>query len=605
MPLRAGMTDTRYLKKQRFKDAEGKWRDGHSWYFVMAIPSALRGKFVSQGRNGKPAKPLTKIVEKLGTQSLSEAQEKRWPLVHQWREAFKRTLTGEPLSPAEIDAEAREIYTSTLQRLEAEAKARKSSVTKQLEDLEGDLGIAFFPRYEDAENWQDILEATTDFEFVAHHIAAVERRKGVTIEPGTTYQLLAKAIVRANVWALEGRIRALKGQPSEPPISFLGSAGIDPVTLRPIAPVRRAQIRIRDDDEGMRFSEAASLYIDQMQRDVHAKLTEQTRRQSEGVFDLFKNFTDDAPLASITKSTAANFLDLVGKLDPHWNQVEGARKMPLAQLAERCASRPGKLSNRTINRYISSLSSVFKFADKRSDVDVHNPFRGQMRKQAKGTGWRGYRVGELNKLFGSELFTGTTAAERIRPNEQTFKTAMLWVPLIALYSGMRSNEICQLHVSDIIRKDKVWAFRVSDEGEGQSVKTQAAVRIVPVHSELVRCGFLDYVKTLPPGQLFPALKPGGVDGRLNWYFSKRFTAYRRRCGVPDGERLSFHSFRKNAAQTLKDKRATQAEIAELIGHEQGFTNKFYTPLQLPMPALKELIERVGYPGLNLTHLHVE
>jgi hypothetical protein len=56
---------------------------------------------------------------------------------------------------------------------------------------------------------------------------------------------------------------------------------------------------------------------------------------------------------------------------------------------------------------------------------------------------------------------------------------------------------------------------------------------------------------------------------------------------------------------LKDKRATQAEIAELIGHEQGFTNKFYTPLQLPMPALKELIERVGYPGLNLTHLHVE
>lgn len=180
---------------------------------------------------------------------------------------------------------------------------------------------------------------------------------------------------------------------------------------------------------------------------------------------------------------------------------------------------------------------------------------------------------------------------------------MLWIPLIALYSGMRSNEICQLRNADVIKKDGVWAFRVSDEGEGQSVKTEAAVRIVPVHSEIVRSGFLDYLKTLPSkGQLFPALKPGGVDGKLNWYFSKRFTAYRRSCGV-NAPRVSFHSFRKNAAQALKDKRATQAEIAELIGHEQGFTNKFYTPLQLPMPALKELIDRIDYPWLALDHLH--
>ena len=31
----------------------------------------------------------------------------------------------------------------------------------------------------------------------------------------------------------------------------------------------------------------------------------------------------------------------------------------------------------------------------------------------------------------------------------------------------------------------------------------------------------------------------------------------------------------------------------------------YAPLQLPMPALKELIERVKYPGLRLNHLYAE
>jgi hypothetical protein len=47
---------------------------------------------------------------------------------------------------------------------------------------------------------------------------------------------------------------------------------------------------------------------------------------------------------------------------------------------------------------------------------------------------------------------------------------------------------------------------------------------------------------------------------------------------------SFHSFRKNVAQALKDKRATPAEITELIGHEQGFTLSVYAPMQLPAKA---------------------
>jgi len=132
---------------------------------------------------------------------------------------------------------------------------------------------------------------------------------------------------------------------------------------------------------------------------------------------------------------------------------------------------------------------------------------------------------------------------------------------------------------------------------------KAGLRIVPVHSTLVRCGFLDYLKALPASQLFPALKPGGPDGKLNWYLSKRFTAYRRECGL-DSPRLAFHSFRKNAAQALKDARTTPSEIAELIGHERGFTVETYAPLQLPLPRLKTMVERIKYPGLRLNHLHV-
>lgn len=44
-------------------------------------------------------------------------------------------------------------------------------------------------------------------------------------------------------------------------------------------------------------------------------------------------------------------------------------------------------------------------------------------------------------------------------------------------------------------------------------------------------------------------------------------------------------------------------LSELIGHEEDFTLSVYASMQLPMPALKELIERVRYPGLQLDHLH--
>jgi hypothetical protein len=64
------------------------------------------------------------------------------------------------------------------------------------------------------------------------------------------------------------------------------------------------------------------------------------------------------------------------------------------------------------------------------------------------------------------------------------------------------------------------------------------------------------------------------------------------------DRKGFHSFRKNAAQALKDARATPAEIAEVIEHEKGFTLSVYVPLALTVDALQELMERIRFDGLR-------
>ncbi len=588
------MADTRYLKQRH-----------QSWYFVAAIPRALRGKFVSEGRNGSAGRPLSKIVVSLKTQSLAEAQDRRWLLVKQWRETFQRAQTGEPLSIAEIDAQAQEIFTSTLERMEADSKGRRLSMNGERESLsEGlysfmeDLGLVSLDPSESGASIDDL----TSFDAVAHELKAVERRTGVQLEPGSkTYQLMGQATVRALIAAVDGRLRALEGKPSELPATFLGAHGIDPRTLRPIIVPPRRVVRIRT-DAGMRFSEAAARYIEAKRK--AGKMTAHTQRQRETVFRLFKSFTDDAALAGIDKLTATDFLEQLAKLDPGWHHIEGAQELSLNKLVEKCAKRSGRLTNRTINSYIHALSGVFRLADKEGYFEGRNPFAGRTLEETNSS-WRSYNAEELNKLFSTPLLRDMPTEQRIRPSKYTFENAMVWIPLVALFSGMRSNEICQMRVSDIQRKEGIWLFNVSEDNPGQSLKTKAAARVVPIHSELVHCGFLDYVKALPrDGQLFPALKQGGPDCKYNHYFAKRFTDYRRKAGVT-GPRTAFHSFRKNVAQALKDKRATQVEIAELIGHEQGFTFSVYAPMQLPMRALKELTERIYYPGLRLKHLYIK
>ncbi len=606
----------------------------------MAVPQDLRGRFTSEGRRGKngrrhPAQLLSTIVVALHTQALHQAQDRRWPLVQEWQEKFERARTGAPLTLAEIDAIAREAYAATLAVMEINAKkhqvhnvliAGKAANTDLTEAGKHSLGSerngsqehrllsgnAFLSgcvaimHAEIAQHGglERFLAQVTDFDAydLGPEIARVEARRGLTLDrTSETYRTLCQAIMRARLAAVEGRLRAAKGEPSEQPPTFLGAKGIDPVTLQPIAPVPRKLVRLHTAG-GMTFSEAASRYIDEMQRDPRAKVSEQTRNQMSAIYRLFKQYANDPPLAVIDRAVASQFLDRIGKLDPRWGRSPQAKTLTFEQVEQQFSRGKAGLTNATLNRYVSALSAVFKWADKRGHFDGRNPFQGQGRRKASGTGWRAYTIEELNKLFDGTLFHNGPA-QNLRPRDHTAKTALYWATLIALFSGMRLGEICQLRTGDLQQRGKIWLFNVTAEGDGQSLKTKAAARIVPVHSALVQCGFIGYLQGLPNGQLFPALKPGGPDGKLNWYLSKRFTTYRRESGI-DGPRVAFHSFRKNAAQALKDGRTMPAEIAELIGHERGFTVETYAPLGLPMARLKSLIERIKYPGLRLEHLHV-
>lgn len=84
------------------------------------------------------------------------------------------------------------------------------------------------------------------------------------------------------------------------------------------------------------------------------------------------------------------------------------------------------------------------------------------------------------------------------------EAAKRWVPWLCAYTGARVSEMTQLRAEDVTTKDGIRYLRItSDAG---SVKT-GQYRDVPLHSHLIKLGFLDFVKESGAGPLFYRANP--------------------------------------------------------------------------------------------------
>jgi integrase len=200
----------------------------------------------------------------------------------------------------------------------------------------------------------------------------------------------------------------------------------------------------------------------------------------------------------------------------------------------------------TKNAYIGRMSSLLAYAEKEELITRANPAKGMLFADDRDPR-------DLRDPFPhASLVTLTNASV-----EET--GAEKWVPLVALYGGLRQGEVCQLRVTDIEKVDGVDVFRVRPSIEdGTRVKTKNARRTVPVHPVLIALGFLDYVMTIGSGCLFPTLKKDHRGGYAQ-HFSKWFSGRLVDLGI-QAEKIDFHSLRYSFRDGLREAHVPQ-EIA--------------------------------------------
>lgn len=267
-----------------------------------------------------------------------------------------------------------------------------------------------------------------------------------------------------------------------------------------------------------------------------------------------------------------------------------------------------KLSPSTINTHMSKLNALFSYADEEGYI-YKNPAKNlYVKDMVKDKDKRDpFSVEQLQVLFNAPLYTGckNDGAGINTIGDQHPRNAKFWIPLISLWTGMRLNEICQLEVSDISKKDGVDIILICLEGEEEEkrVKTEAGVRFVPIHPELKKIGFMEYVEKMKNNKghrLFPELKKG-AEGYYSANFSKWFSRFLKQNKIKE-KKIVFHSFRHSYRDALREAEMPVEAAKQLGGWSNGSTDGNYGS-GLKASTLYKHISNLGYEGLDLSHLY--
>lgn len=315
-------------------------------------------------------------------------------------------------------------------------------------------------------------------------------------------------------------------------------------------------------------------------RDHKSAWTAKTLLEYRGYFKLLQDVLNVPTVADITRDAVRNMRETLCLLPS--NLYKRYPSKSINQIV--CLKDITPMSVTTVNKLLGLFSSLMRHCVKEGYIK-QNPAEGLKVQHKKSPD-------EERKAYSSDDLKRMISALP-SPDEKPEKH---WVPLIGMYSGMRLGEICGLHLEDVKQIDGIWCFDVNAE-QDKTLKTKNSKRIVPIHPQLIRAGFLDLIqRTSQKGEnrLWPNLKRREIDGYCH-AFGNWFGRFNRKHITSDPLK-SFHSLRHTFADTLKQAGEQEALIAELMGHANGnITTGRYGKRYRPK-VLLEAISKLSFDG---------
>tara|TARA_R110002074_G_C12533272_1_gene665079 strand:+ start:136 stop:1923 length:1788 start_codon:yes stop_codon:yes gene_type:complete len=314
----------------------------------------------------------------------------------------------------------------------------------------------------------------------------------------------------------------------------------------------------------------------------------------------FVEVNGDLWVGEITPAHVRDFKDAM--LDMPAHRTPAQRLMTVPQiLASTKDKEILRLSPRTVReKSVASIRAILGYA-KDNDYRSDNPASGI---KIKDTGGQGrapvypFVVAELVTFFSSPVF-----ANGARPSGGGGEAAK-WMPLLALFTGARLEELAQLNVGHVRVEEGVSYISI---GADKRVKNTLSRRKTPLHPELERLGFSEYVESMRKTQqerLFPEIQ--SARGQVSAAWSKWFGRYRESCGITETGKV-FHSFRHTVKRFLREAGVEKTLRDALMGHAHSDVAEEYglseDGLGVSLPTLYKALAMLQYRGLDLSHLY--
>jgi integrase len=179
-----------------------------------------------------------------------------------------------------------------------------------------------------------------------------------------------------------------------------------------------------------------------------------------GVLPMFLEIVGDKPITDIKQADIKGFFTLLNKLPPYANRQCQKRKLTYIELAQ--LPHPKTLSPSSFEDTYKACVRQFLKEARRDWLDEGFPphlttdgcdYTGN-RKDGENK-QRALTIDELRRLFeGPELHSFSTNPEELHK---------FWLPVLALYTGARVNELCQINPQTDVRADPttaIWHLRL-------------------------------------------------------------------------------------------------------------------------------------------------
>jgi integrase len=339
--------------------------------------------------------------------------------------------------------------------------------------------------------------------------------------------------------------------------------------------------------------------------------------------DLLARFLGkDTLIRDVTREQVVEYRNTLEKMPSNYSK-RFAADISIPKLLEigESAGLP-RMSFKTREAYMSLMKRLFRWASAndhvRKDISLGLKIGGKRIPGRKKR--RPFEIAELNTIFKAPVFTGCLNDGRdfATPGPNKPKRSRYWLPLIALFTGMRMGEILQLRVGHVrtTPRGKPFLYLTDGFGEddgdedfiGMELKTFNSRREVPVHPILVATGFLTFVEDIRRAggdELFPEVQKA-ADGKKSSIFSKRFSRFLHKAGVkPDGHGNCFHMFRHSLRDVIRDC-GISGEIADAV---QGWAREEDEGrnygLGYRADAIADVWSQLEYEGFEYRHLITE